>query len=154
MRKELENDGKWIIEFETNNEKFYLYQMNEGNKEEHGIYDSYENTQKAIDRAEAIKKRKIAPLPIIKQERYGDSTYKKGKITSIAEVTDYNVYVWISVEKSRSKESGKLLKDIVDNDNILKKITELKETISKEEEKLVYYSDDEIKKHFGENETG
>lgn len=154
MKKEISNDGKWIIEFETRKERFYLYQMNEGNKEEHGTYDSYENANKAIDRAETIRKKKIAPLPIIKQQDYGGHTYKKGKITSLAEVKSYGIYVWISVEKSRSKKSEKWLKDIIDNENILKKISELREVISKEEEKLVYYSDDEIKKHFGENETG
>jgi len=92
MRKEISNDGKWIIEFETNSEKFYLYQMNEGNKEEHGSYPSYENAQKAIDRAETIRKKKIAPLPFIKKESW-QSGYKKGNITSLAEVKSYGVYV-------------------------------------------------------------
>ena len=145
MRKEISNDGKWIIEFETNNEKFFLSQMNEGNKEEHNSYDSYENAQKAIDRAETIRKKKIAPLPFIKRTSYGGGEYKKGKITSLAEVKSYGVYVWISVDKSRSKESGKLLKDIPDNEEILKKMEELSNLRQKEQEKLVYYSDDEIK---------
>jgi len=149
MRKEISNEEDWIVEFETNNEKFFVYKMNEGNKEEHGSYDSYENAQKAIDRAETIRKRKIVPLPFIKQNHW-ESVYKKGKITSIAEIKSYGLYVWTSVNKSRSKEDGKQLKDIPENEGILQKIQELKKSIINEEKKLVYYTEKELKEHFKE----
>lgn len=152
MRAEISNDGTWVIEFEVGTETFYLSQIDKGNKQIYGSYDSYANAQKAIDRTETIKKKKITPLPFIKTYGYKDE-YEKGKITSIAEVRSYGVNVWVSINKSRSKESSSsgLLKDTIENEDILKRITQLRKTINEESLKLTKWTDDELKKHFGES---
>lgn len=149
MRKEISREENWIIEFDTYNERFYLYQLNEGKKEEYGSYDTYDKTNEAIKRAETVKKRKISPLSFIKQEAWSNE-YEKGKITSLAEEGMYGFYVWVSVDKSRSKQSGHLIKDIVENEEILQKIKELEESAKNEKKKLEYYTPEEIKTHFGE----
>ena len=152
MRKEIFKNERWIIEFETDYEDFYLFQIIEGINKEYGNYDTYKKCIDAIDRKEIIKKKKIKPLSFIERGYYNEN-YKEGIITSINEKTNYGLYLWTSVDKKRSKNSNKCLKNISENKIILNKIKELKNLITKENKKLIYFTDEEIKKHFEMGET-
>ena len=58
MKKEIFKNERWIIEFETNYEDFYLYEIKNKIKNFYGQYDTYKKCINAIDRKEIIKTKK------------------------------------------------------------------------------------------------
>ena len=150
MKKELYNDGQFIIEINTNDNKYYLYETEGNQKFQLGDYKTYQQAEQAITRRTTEKKKKIAPIECLYNETASHiERYEPAKITSIK--TDiYRTYARITC---RDKKRGEidvtfLLKNTQKNIDINAEIKTLKERISRLNREREKFTPIELKKHF------
>jgi len=152
MRKEIENNGSEKVEIDTDNDKYLLYFKEEDEWIYYNKYDTYGGVNKAIDRKCAEKKRKIKPLPAIKQFSYNSEAYDKVNITSLVKQKYSDDFkAWLSYVDKKKREKTYmhyLFKDTPENISILDAIKEHKKEVLALRSKLTKYSDKELKTHF------